>query len=78
MTKIVVVYREKYKAISRILDDRPEILVLAHLAREKLSQGGKRGRNGDFTSETLLGPNHDRGLGGPLRLDRSERAGGHV
>jgi IS5 family transposase len=46
--------REKYKGISRILDDHPEILELAHEDLKRLSSGGRKGREGDFTSETIL------------------------
>jgi IS5 family transposase len=49
--------REKYKEISRILDENPEILDLVHKDLKKLSEGegkNKQGRKGDFTSETIL------------------------
>jgi IS5 family transposase len=46
--------REKYKGIGRILDDHPEILELAHEDLKRLSSGGRKGREGDFTSETIL------------------------
>lgn len=54
LPKIVREYREKYKRISRILDENPEILDLAHRDLKKLSQGGRHGREADFTSETIL------------------------
>jgi IS5 family transposase len=54
LPKIVREYREKYKRISRILDENPEILDLAHGDLKKLSQGGREGREADFTSETIL------------------------
>jgi transposase, IS5 family len=54
LPKTVRQYREKYKGISRILDDHPEILELAHQDLKRLSCGGRRGREGDFTSETIL------------------------
>ena len=53
LPKTVRQYREKYKGISRILDGRAEILALVHQDLKKLSCGG-RGREGDFTSETIL------------------------
>lgn len=54
LPKTVLEYREKYKGVSRILDNHPEVLKLAHEDLKKLSQGGCKGRRGDFTSETLL------------------------
>jgi len=54
LPKTVREYREKYKAISRILDDHSEILKLVHEDLKRLSSGGRRGREGDFTSETIL------------------------
>jgi IS5 family transposase len=49
--------REKYKEISWILDQNPEILDLVHEDLKQLSEGegeNKQGREGDFTSETIL------------------------
>ncbi len=54
LPKTVRQKREKYKGISRILDEHPEILDLAHEDLRKLSASGGKGRSGDFTSETLL------------------------
>jgi hypothetical protein len=54
LPKTVREYREKYKGVSRILDDQPEILGLVHQDLKRLSCGGPRGREGDFTSETIL------------------------
>jgi IS5 family transposase len=54
LLKTVREYREKYKGISRILDDHPKILELAHEDLKRLSSGGRKGREGDFTSETIL------------------------
>lgn len=54
LPKTVRDYRKKYKRISRILDKHPEILKLAHEDLKRLSGGGRRGRKGDFTSETIL------------------------
>ena len=54
LPKTVREYRERYKRISRILDDNPEILDLVHRDLKKLSQGGCEGREADFTSETIL------------------------
>lgn len=54
LPKTVREYREKYKRISDRLDQHPEILDLVHRDLVQLSQGGKSGREADFTSETLL------------------------
>lgn len=54
LPKVVREYREKYKGISRVLDEHPEILDMVHKDLKKLSQGDRRGREGDFTSETIL------------------------
>ena len=54
---IVREYREKYKEISRILDENPDILDLAHEDLKDISEGdenNEKGRKGDFTSETIL------------------------
>jgi len=53
LPKTVREYRAKYKAMSRILDEQPEILKAAHEDSRKLSQRGVKGRSGDFSSETL-------------------------
>ena len=45
----VRVYRAKYQAISQVLDRSPEILDRIHDDLRKLSQGGRRGREGDYT-----------------------------
>jgi IS5 family transposase len=54
LPKTVREYREKYKGVSRILDDQPEILELVHQDLKRLSCGGPKGREADFTSETIL------------------------
>ncbi len=57
LPKIVREYREKYKGISRILDDNPDILDLAHEDLKSISEGNQnneKGRKGDFTSDTIL------------------------
>jgi len=53
LPKTVREHREKYKGISRVLDDQPAILDRVHRDLRKLSQG-HGGRSGDFTSETIL------------------------
>ena len=50
----VRIYRAKYQAISQVLDRSPEILNRIHDDLRKLSQGGRRGREGDYTSENIL------------------------
>jgi IS5 family transposase len=57
LPKVVRQEREKYKGISRILDAHPEILDAVHEDLQRLSTTGggfRRGRAGDFTSETIL------------------------
>ena len=57
LPKIVREYREKYKGISRILDENPDILDLAHEDLKDISEGNQnneKGRKGDFTSDTIL------------------------
>jgi len=54
LPKTVREYREKYKGVSRILDDHPEILELVHEDLKRLSSGGRQGREADFSSETIL------------------------
>jgi|WetSurMetagenome_2_1015567.scaffolds.fasta_scaffold130800_1 transposase, IS5 family len=54
LPKTVREYREKYKGVSRILDDHPEILGLVHEDLKRLSSGSRKGRDADFTSETIL------------------------
>lgn len=54
LPKSVLDWREKYKGISRGLDDHPEILDVVHEDLKRLSLKGNKGREGDFTSETIL------------------------
>jgi transposase, IS5 family len=54
LPKSVLDWREKYKGISRGLDDHPEILDMVHEDLKSLSLKGNKGREGDFTSETIL------------------------
>jgi len=54
LPKTVRQYREKYKGISRLLDENSEILDRVHEDLKKLSRGGRGGRDADFTSETIL------------------------
>jgi IS5 family transposase len=52
--KIVAAFREKYKSVSGVLDAHGVILTLAHRDLGKVSQGGRRGRKGEYTSENIL------------------------
>jgi IS5 family transposase len=52
--KPVLEYCEDYVAISQVLDASPDILDAFHEDVKRLSQGGRRGREGDYTSENLL------------------------
>ena len=58
--KIVREYRDEYKAISKILNDHPKILEMAHRDLQQLSKDqlikttSRRGRKATFTSENLL------------------------
>ena len=52
--KVVRDYRERYRAISQVLDENPEILTAVHVDILKLSEGDSQGREGDFTSENIL------------------------
>lgn len=52
--KIVKTHREKYKRISRILDENPAVLDVVDRDLRFLSQGGKKGRKAVYTSENLL------------------------
>lgn len=54
LPKVVRDYRARYRRISQVLDDNPEILDLVDRDLQKLSQGGRDGRKGDFTSENIL------------------------
>lgn len=54
LPKIVRQYRDRYRAISQVLDDNREILSAVHKDLVKLSQGNSKGRKGDYTSENIL------------------------
>jgi IS5 family transposase len=63
LPKTVREFHEKYKGVSRILDEHPEILEVAHEDFKRISHGspkarkgkrGDKGRSADFTSETIL------------------------
>ncbi len=54
LPKTVREYREKYKGIGVSLDLVPEVLDLVHRDLLKLTEGGRKGRSADFSSETIL------------------------
>jgi IS5 family transposase len=54
LPKVVREYRAKYRALSQVLDEHPEILDAAHEDLKKLSTPNRKGRKGDYTSENLL------------------------
>jgi len=54
LPRVVRDYRARYRAISQVLDDNPEILSAVHRDLLKLSEGDATGREGDYTSENLL------------------------
>jgi IS5 family transposase len=54
LPKVVRDYRARYRAISQVLDDNPQILAAVHGDILKLSEGDSQGREGDFTSENIL------------------------
>ena len=54
LPKVVRDYRDRYRAISQVLDDNPEILSAIHKDLQKLSEGDSQGREGDYTSENIF------------------------
>jgi IS5 family transposase len=54
LPKVVRDYRARYRTISQVLDKNAEILDAVHQELKRLSQGGRKGRKGDFTSENIL------------------------
>ena len=54
LPKVVRDYRARYRTISQVLDKNAEILDAVHQDLRKLSQGDRKGRKGDFTSENIL------------------------
>jgi len=54
LPKVVRDYRARYRAISQVLDNNPEILSAVHKDLQKLSEGDSTGREGDYTSENIL------------------------
>jgi IS5 family transposase len=54
LPKVVRDYRARYRTISQVLDKNSGILDAVHQDIKCLSQGGRKGRRGDFTSENIL------------------------
>jgi IS5 family transposase len=54
LPKTVREYRQKYKGVSVALDLVPEVLDLVHRDLLKLTEGDRKGRSADFSSETIL------------------------
>ena len=52
--KVVNEYREKYKMISQLLDDNPQLVSLAHQDLAKMLSQSERGRKSEYTSEQIL------------------------
>jgi IS5 family transposase len=52
--KVVRAYRQKYEALSDLLDENPQLLVLAHHDWARLLSESNKGRSSQFTSEHLL------------------------
>jgi IS5 family transposase len=54
LPKVLRNYRARYRTISQVLDKNSEILDAVHQDIKHLSQGDRKGRKGDFTSENIL------------------------
>jgi IS5 family transposase len=54
LPKVVRDYRDRYRAISQVLDDNPKILAAVHGDLLKLSDGKSQGREADYTSENIF------------------------
>ena len=54
LPKVIRDYRARYRAISQVLDDNPEVLSAVHEDLLTLSEGDAQGREGDYTSENIL------------------------
>ena len=54
LPKVVRDYRARFRTISQVLDENPQILTAVHGDILKLSAGDSQGREGDFTSENIL------------------------
>ena len=54
LPKVVRDYRDRYRAISQVLDDNPKILAAVHADLLALSEDDSEGREGDYTSENIF------------------------
>lgn len=54
LPRVIRDYRDRYRAISQVLDDNGEILSAVHKDLLQLSEGGSHGREADYTSENIL------------------------
>jgi len=52
--KVVNEYREKYKIVSQLLDNNPQLVSLVHQDLAKMLSQSKRGRKSQYTSEQIL------------------------
>ena len=52
--KVVNEYREKYKLISQLLDDNPQLVSRVHQDLAMLLSDSKQGRKSEYTSEQIL------------------------
>jgi IS5 family transposase len=52
--KVVNEYRKKYKILSQLLDDNPQLVSLVHQDLAKMLSQSKRGRKSEYTSEQIL------------------------
>jgi len=52
--KIVTEYRQKYRLLSHLLDENPQLVSLVHQDVAKLLSRSKKGRKSDYTSEQIL------------------------
>lgn len=52
--KVVNEYREKYKLISQLLDDNPQLVSLVHQDLAKMLSKSNNGRKSEYTSEQIL------------------------
>jgi IS5 family transposase len=52
--KVVNEYREKYKLISQLLDDNPQLVSLVHRDLVNMLSQSKTGRKSDYSSEQIL------------------------
>ena len=52
--KVVNEYRAKYKLISQLPDDNPQLVSLVHQDLAKMLSQSKHGRKSEYTSEQIL------------------------